>query len=294
MLRAYEQATGRIDPLEDALAFPGAVLDCDLFAQAKGVIEPGDANALERLSGAPSAERFAEALDDTRNQLARVHSLSPSPRETRGCIPDALWRMRAIHADPDHAGGPPPPEANAFDEDPRAFRASTHEIVRPFEANVSRSKIPRGARQGHARDEAELRRDRRGTGIDHEAAGVQVTARREPDPATAAPAGGLLVRDNPHAAGVAGQRAATRLFVGRIDGAQSNDAPVMMRAVRSGDGVQKSDCAAAMAALVSGEGANTNRMIMSAESASTMRATGVGRSNAGAGSSKYISLTILR
>src|ERR1700735_1522843 len=159
-----------------------------------------------------------------------------------------------------------------------------HQSVRPFEANIGRAKVPRSPRQRHTRDKAELRRDRRRTGIDHEGAGVQVASRRDPGAAAATPAGSLLVCDNPHAAGVAGQRAATRLFVGRIDGAQSNDAPVMMRAVRSGDGVQKSDCAAAMAALVSGEGANTNRMIMSAESASTMRATGGGWSKAGGGS----------
>ena len=202
--------------------------------------------------------------------------------------------MGAIHADPDHAGGPPAPKANPFDEDPGAFRAVRHQIIRPFEADFGRAEILRGARQGHAGDEAELRRDRGRTGIDHEGAGVQVALRRDPGPATAASARGLFVGDDPQAVGVAGQRAAARLLVGRIDGAESNDAPASMRAVQPGSGGQKSDCAAAIAALVIGEGANTNRMIMSAESASTMRATGPGRSNAGAGSSKYISLTILR
>ena len=56
----------------------------------------------------------------------------------------------------------------------------------------------------------------------------------------------------------------------------SNEAPALMRAIRPRGGGQKSDCAAAIAALVSGEGANTNRRITRAESARTMRATGVG------------------
>ena len=123
---------------------------------------------------------------------------------------------------------------------------------------------------------------------------MQVALRRDPGPATAASACRLFVGNDPKAVGGTGERAAARLLVGRIDGAESNDAPASMRAVQpQGDG-QKSDCAAAIAALVIGEGRNTNRIIMSAESASTMRTTGLGRSNAGAGSSKYINLTIRR
>ena len=202
--------------------------------------------------------------------------------------------MDTIHANPNHASGPAAPKAQAFDEDPGAFRTARHQIVRPFEADFGPAEIPRGARQGHAGNEAELRRDRRRTGIDHQGARVQIAPRRDPSAATTASARGLFVCDNPQGAGVAGQRAPARLLVSRIDGAESNEAPVVMRAVQPRGGGQKSDCAAAIAASVSGEGANTNRRIMSAESASTMRATGVGRSNAGAGSSKYISLTILR
>ena len=202
--------------------------------------------------------------------------------------------MRAIHADPYDAGGPPASKAKAFNEDPGAFRAVRHQIVRPFEADFGHAKIFDGARQRHSGDKAELRRDRARAGIDHEGAGVQVSPRRDPGAAPTASSRRLFFGDDPQAIGVAGQRAAARLLVGRIDGAQSNDAPVSMRAVQPGGGGQKSDCAAAIAALVIGEGANTNRMIASAETASTMRATALGRSNAGAGSSKYISLTILR
>src|ERR1700677_4358594 len=123
---------------------------------------------------------------------------------------------------------------------------------------------------------------------------MQVAPRRNPGPASAPSACGLFVRDDPQPVGVANQRAAARLLVGRIDGAETNDAPASVRAVQPGGGGQKSDCAAAIAAFVIGDGANTNRMIASAETASTMRATGPERSNAGAGSSKYMSLTILK
>jgi hypothetical protein len=202
--------------------------------------------------------------------------------------------MRAIDADPDHVGGSPGPEANPFDEDPGAFRASRHQIVRPFETDVGRAEVSSSTRQRHAGDKAELRRHRRRTGIDHEGAGVKVTLGRHPDAATASFPGGLFIGDDPKAAGVAGKRAAARVLVGRIDHNVPNEAPVSMRTIRTRGDDQKSDCAAAIAALVIGEGKNTNKIIMSAESASTIRATGPGWSNAAAGSSKYMSLTILR
>ncbi len=202
--------------------------------------------------------------------------------------------MRAVHTDPYDASRPPASETKAFNENPSAFRAVRHEIVRPFEADIGHAEIRDRARQRHSCDKAELRRDSTRTGIDHEGAGVQVAPRRHPDATSTASARRLLFGDDPQAIGVAGQRAATRLFVGRIDGAKTNDAPVSMRAVQPGSGGQKSDCAAAIAAFVIGDGANTNRMIASAETASTIRATALGRSNAATGSSKYISLTILR
>ena len=202
--------------------------------------------------------------------------------------------MCAIHADPYDTSRPPASKTKAFDEDPSAFRAVRHEIIRPFEADIGHAKICDRTRQRHSGDEAELRRDRTRAGIDHEGAGVQVSLWRDPGAAPTASPRRLLVGYDPQVVRVASQRAAARFFVGRIDGAKTNDPPASMRAVQPGDGGQKSDCAAAIAALVIGEGANTNRMIASADSARTMRATGVGGSKAGAGSSKYISLTILR
>ena len=202
--------------------------------------------------------------------------------------------MRAIHADPYDTSRPPASEAEAFNEDPSAFRTVRHEIVRPFEADVGHAKICDRARQRHSGDEAELRRDRTRAGIDYEGAGVQISLRRDPGAAPTASPRRLLVGYDPQAIRVAGQHPAAGLLIGRIDGAETNDAPLSRRAVQPGGGGQKSDCAAAIAALVIGEGANTNRMIASAESASTMRATEVGGSNAGAGSSKYMSLTMLR
>ena len=201
--------------------------------------------------------------------------------------------MRAIHANSHDTGRATASKTNAFNEDPGAFRAIRHQVVRPFETNVGRAEIPCGAHQRHAGDEAELRCDRTPAGIQDKGAGVKVAPRRDPGAATAASARGLFVRNDPQPVGVAGRCAAAPLLVGRVDSVQTNDAPASMRAAQP-EGGQKSDCAAAIAASVIGDGANTNRMIVSAETASTMRATGLGRSNAGAGSSKYISLTILR
>jgi hypothetical protein len=47
--------------------------------------------------------------------------------------------MGAIHTNPDHTGGPPVPEANPFHEDPCAFRAAKHQIIRPFDADFRRT-----------------------------------------------------------------------------------------------------------------------------------------------------------
>ena len=80
--------------------------------------------------------------------------------------------MRAIHANSHDTRRPPASKTKTFNENPGAFRAVRHQIIRPFEADFGRAEIPCGARQGHAGDEAELRRDRGRAGIDHESAGV--------------------------------------------------------------------------------------------------------------------------
>ncbi len=82
LLGAHEQATGRIDPLKDALALIGLVFDRDPFPQPEGAIEPGGANAVKRLSGAPDVERLAEPLNQTLKQFARTHLASAFPRQT--------------------------------------------------------------------------------------------------------------------------------------------------------------------------------------------------------------------
>ena len=78
MLGAHEQAAGRVDPLEHALAFSGSVLDRDPFAQTDGVIEPSGANAVKRLSGAPSVERLAKPLDETLNNSPGLTACPPA------------------------------------------------------------------------------------------------------------------------------------------------------------------------------------------------------------------------
>ena len=81
-LGAHEQAAGRVDPLEHALALTGSVLDRDPFAQTEGAIEPSGANAVKRLSGAPSVERLAKPLNETLEQFAGAHRFSARPRQT--------------------------------------------------------------------------------------------------------------------------------------------------------------------------------------------------------------------
>ena len=68
--------------------------------------------------------------------------------------------MRAIHADSHDASASARSKTKALNENPGAFRATKHQIIRPFETDVGRAEIRRGARQRHPGDEAELRRDR--------------------------------------------------------------------------------------------------------------------------------------
>ena len=122
-LGAHEQATACVNPFEYALPSASAVVDRDPFAEAEGAIEPGRANAVERLSSAPNIDPLVKSLNETLEQFAAAYRFSPRPRQTRGCVAKAFRRAGAIDADPDHAGGPPAPEANPFDEDPCAFHA---------------------------------------------------------------------------------------------------------------------------------------------------------------------------
>src|SRR4029077_10853707 len=195
--------------------------DRDPFAQTDGVVEPSGANTIERLSSAPFVKRVVEPFDETLEQFSGIHRLSARPRQTRGRVPNALRRMRAIHADPRDTGRPTASKTNAFNEDPGAFRAIRHQVVRPFETNFGRAEIPCGAHQGHAGDEAELRRDRTRAWIQDEGAGVQVAPRRAPAPAPAPSARSLFLSDDPQPVGVAGQRAAARLLGGRIEDRKS-------------------------------------------------------------------------
>jgi hypothetical protein len=82
MLGTHEQTASRIDPVEQALALAGPVLDRDPFAQTEGAIEPSGANPVKRLSGAPSVERLAKPQEETLEQFARTHRLSARPRQT--------------------------------------------------------------------------------------------------------------------------------------------------------------------------------------------------------------------
>ena len=81
-LGAHEQAAGRVDPLEHALALAGSVLDRDPFTQTDRAIEPSGANAVKRLSGAPSVERLVKPHNETLEQFARTHGSSSCPRQT--------------------------------------------------------------------------------------------------------------------------------------------------------------------------------------------------------------------
>ena len=216
-LGTHEQATGSIDPLEDALAPAAAALDRDALAKTVDAVKPSGANTIERSSFAPGDERLVEPLDETLEQLARADRPPTGARQTRGRVVNALGRVHAIDANPNRVACAAASEANPFNQDACAFRAVHQQVVRPFEGGVGRPGVHCSARQRHAGDKAELRRERGKTRIDQERAGVEVAPRRHPRPTAASPPGCLLAGDDPQAVRLAGKRAAARLLVGRVD-----------------------------------------------------------------------------
>src|SRR5208337_2787709 len=235
-----------------------------------------------------------EALGQPLEQRLRFDRAAAFRRQNGSRIADACRRGDAVDADADDAGEPHVGKARALDQEACAFRAGADEIVRPFETRHRGADVFRRARQRNARHEAELRRRLLRTRVDHQRAGVEVASGRRPDPTAPAPPGALLFGDDPKTPGIAGEGAAAGLIVSRVDRAEADDPPAGPHAVGFRRRAQNSVCAAAIAASVSSEGANTNAMISRAATPSTPRATRSGRSNALAGSSKYMSFTMRR
>ena len=177
MLKAHEQATAGVDPLEEAFTPAAAGLDRDALPNDQGAVEPGSANAVERPSLAPRPERLVEPLGQAFEHLARSDRLSARADEARGRVAKPFRRMCAVDAYPHRIANAPAGEPDPFDQDAGAFGAVQQEIVRPFEANAGCAGVVCRARQRDARDEAELRRERRGTRIDQERGGVKVAPR---------------------------------------------------------------------------------------------------------------------
>src|SRR5271165_368153 len=288
-LPAKQQTAVSVKPHERPLASPASILDPDSVADPRRMVEPGGTDCVESFAGAPSAERFVETEDKTLEERARFDDDGAS--ENRRWI--ALSRRRAlkIDADADDAGQSPRRKRKTFDQQPRAFRAVVDKIVRPFEPSAGGANIRGGAGERDACDESKLGRFRLRTWIDQQSAGVEIAARRDPGSPAPTAAGVLLAGGDPEAARVARERAAARLLVGGVDRVEPSEPPAGRRGLLR---AQNSVCAAAIAASVSSQGAKTNTMISSAAIACTARATNPWRSNALAGSSKYINLTIRR
>ena len=141
---------------------------------------------------------------------------------------------------------------------PATLRAAPQEIIGPFQREFGAAEIFDRLRQRDAGDKAELGRERGRTGIDDQAAGVEIAGRRAPEAPLAAAPVGLLLGDDPQPAAIAGERERARLVVGRADAGQARQTP----AGEQGFGVdppikqsvQNNDFAAAIAVSVKGAG----------------------------------------
>ena len=179
--------------------------------------------------------------------------------ERGGGIVEALGRADAVDADADDAGEPAVGRRHALGEQAGDLGPAPHQVVRPFQAEADAAEVFDRLGERDAGDEADLRRERRRTGIDDERAGVEIARRRAPEAALAAAPVGLLLGDDPQPARVAGERRAARFVVGRADAREPGDPPAGEQRLGVDlkiDCVQNSDFAAAIAASVSGAGAN--------------------------------------
>ena len=258
------------------------------------MIEPRRADGGKSLAPSPEIERLVKPREKPRKKRGGLDRAAVVAPERGGRIADPLRRVAAIDPDPDDAGKPTIGKRRALEQQAGAFGAADDEIVRPFETRPPRAEVPGRPDEGHAGDEAQLRRAGLRARIDQQRARMEIAPRRHPAAASAAAAGALLACDDPQPAGIARDGAAARLGIGRVDRVETVDPPSERRGSPRGGNAQNSVCAAAMAALVKSEGARTKAMMRTAAKASTLRATTPGRSNATAGSSKYISLTIRR
>ena len=257
-------------------------------------IEP-EPNESPRTRRPPAMRRALRQSGSLSRSKSACASIAPplSVGQNGRRIADALRRAHAIDADADDAGEALLGKRRALDQKAGAFRAAGDEIVRPFEARRPRRASSAARASATPATKPSCARHRLRTRVDQQSAGVEIAPRRSPGPTAPAPPGALLIGDDPETSGIAGERAPARLLVGRVRSRRGGRRATRER--RSAPAAsQNRVCAAAIAALVSGEGANTNTMISSAAIASTPRATTPGRSNALAGSSKYISLTMRR
>jgi hypothetical protein len=118
---------------------------------------------------------------------------------------------------------------------------------------------------------------------------IEIARLGNPAAAKATPTRRLAIGGDPQRPALAPRRAAMRLSIGRIDRLEMDDAHRRWRVRR-----QNSDAAAAAAKLTTGWAMMTNSKVKAPERIMIVRTSAVAGSKAGAGSSKYMILTMRR
>ena len=143
MLGAHEQAAGGIDPLEHALALPGAVLDRDPLRPNRPrnrATRRECGQTLLRRARRRAPRQTAERGSRTIPRDSPLARLPASDMRSRSQDPSAHGRNSRQPRPRRRPARSPTPIA--FDEDSGAFRAARHQIVRPFEADFGRANDP--------------------------------------------------------------------------------------------------------------------------------------------------------
>ena len=253
------------------------------------MFQPAFAHPVEPCAARKQRQRLVEPQDEPLGELAHADGAPGERGQMRRRIRQIDGVSGEIDADAD-ADRKFRPQTPALQQDAGELRPIDQQIVRPFEPRLD-AEIGDRAPCRQPRDEAELRAIRDRAGIDQQRAAIKIAARRFPDAAVTPPARRLFLSDDPEPAGVAAERPATRLLAGAVERVMTLDAPTVEREPPD---AQNRLLAAAAAAATRLAGASVPRITSSEAAPSTRRGALTPLSKAGAGSSKYMILTMRR
>lgn len=212
-----DEPSALVDCLEDPFHCMRWPLDTDPFAYARGKRKPFCANGFKACASGPDVKpvrhRCGELGEDKRRRGGSAGNCGKIGRRVR-----RVSGMRgAVHPNPRGTGEAPIRKNCAFEQNSAELGAAVQNIIRPFdrETLISLENIAQRMSGRNPANKTKLCRPPRRSRINEKEACIEVSGRRSPEAAAAAPPLGLHAGDNPKPPGIAAFRARYRLVIGR-------------------------------------------------------------------------------